>query len=539
MADASSVYLCYDLKGIQSFIFAVPRLKYICGGSATIDRFDREIVRNLDCPGCTRIFSGGGKGAFRCSSAQAANELKNRLIQIAHDVENGLSISFGVHSDYSEAACNADESYPYLPNELDGHPCITSGLYPVQQPGKEHELIRRRDWSRGDHRSRRVEKQLLENIDLPERFLAGTKGVAFFHNVDEKDKEDQDGSVGASVLGNRNRWAVIAMDGNDMGEQHRKAMEGFTGDTESHLQWLTAMSDALDDCSRDACAEAIQAVARKWLTDREAEEKPLRECIDSKGFLVLPLRPLLVGGDDILVLCHPRYADLFFVTAVSAFTRISQEKAAQFSSGPLWPATGNRLSISGGILYAPVGLPLSTAIPFAQQLEASAKRRGRSLPREANAPTPPCIDWESVTEGVLETPDIRRSRELVLQESLGTQADAPVQTFKLTQRPMSLEDFQTLRQDLCEAYAQIPGTIRHSILPGLRKSFWERKIFLARIGKQHPRLMRDLAEGKSPKQSIPDGSRWCLEEGVLSTDVVDALLLLEESARSETETIEE
>ncbi|MEA2061393.1 MAG: hypothetical protein U9P10_12985 [Thermodesulfobacteriota bacterium] len=41
------IYLCYDVKGIQSYIFKIPKLKYIIGGSALIDQFDKETVKNL------------------------------------------------------------------------------------------------------------------------------------------------------------------------------------------------------------------------------------------------------------------------------------------------------------------------------------------------------------------------------------------------------------------------------------------------------------------------------------------------------------
>ena len=63
------MYLCYDIRGIQSFIFRIPKLKYIIGGSAVIDRFDRETIKNLMLPqGCERLFTGGGKGTFSCST---------------------------------------------------------------------------------------------------------------------------------------------------------------------------------------------------------------------------------------------------------------------------------------------------------------------------------------------------------------------------------------------------------------------------------------------------------------------------------------
>lgn len=42
--ETENMYLYYDIRGIQSFIFRIPKLKYIIGGSALIDRFDRTTM---------------------------------------------------------------------------------------------------------------------------------------------------------------------------------------------------------------------------------------------------------------------------------------------------------------------------------------------------------------------------------------------------------------------------------------------------------------------------------------------------------------
>lgn len=35
-------YICYDIRGIQQYIFSIPQLQYIIGGSLVITAFDRE-----------------------------------------------------------------------------------------------------------------------------------------------------------------------------------------------------------------------------------------------------------------------------------------------------------------------------------------------------------------------------------------------------------------------------------------------------------------------------------------------------------------
>ena len=71
------LYLCYDIRGIQSFIFRVPKLKYIIGGSAIVDRFDREIMPQLPLKtNQEHIYSAGGKGSFYCVDEDQIIDLK-------------------------------------------------------------------------------------------------------------------------------------------------------------------------------------------------------------------------------------------------------------------------------------------------------------------------------------------------------------------------------------------------------------------------------------------------------------------------------
>lgn len=499
-------YLCYDLKGIQSFIFAVPRLRYVCGGSALIDRFDRETVPNLKPPGTRLLFAGGGKGAFACADEAAAANLRRALVRAAH--RDGLGISFGTNADYSEAAHVTDESYPWLPHpsELDGQPCSESGLYPTKE--RIHRLVKRREWQRGEQVGRRFEAELLDGLED----VFDGRQVEFFHDVGD---DSDEGRRGAKVLGARNRWAVIAMDGNDMGTQHRVANECWSREPAKLATWLERMSGALDECTRGACRDAIRAVGEAWKPDADIPwEEPV----------IVPVRPLLVGGDDILVLCHVEHAMRFVQTACDRFAERSRDaaEATRQDDVELWPGTGGLLSITAGVLFAPVSLPLAAALPYAELLLASAKSRGRRPPVEAG-PSPACIDWESVTEGLLDTPADRRNRELRFR-------DAETETVvELTRRPYTLQELVEL-ESLVGRYGELPTTIRHQILPSLRAAFSDRQVFLARLGKHHEALVNDLQEGEDPR-SRPRGRWKSGSSGERTTDVVDALLLLEEAQR--------
>lgn len=512
-------YLCYDIRGIQKFIFRIPKLKYIIGGSALIDQFDRETIPSVRIDGCELLYAGGGKGTFVCKTESACDALKSVIMKAAHAV--GLDIRFGVSEDYVEASRNATEVYPFIPKSLDGVPCPTSGLYPVTN-NDTHPVVKKRFFRYGEKMFRWYEDALLADMPWPEK-LERYKKACFFHNVSDRVEDgsrDEDGRKGARALGKRNRWAVICMDGNDMGSQLRTKSESLKcADPSEMTAWLRMMSGAIDRCSREATKAGILAVIEAWSGSKDDDKTLTDEDV------VLPIRPIIVGGDDVAVICHVSYATLFVKTVIAKFNELSK------ITPEAWPATGGEITISAGILFCSVSVPLHTAIEYAESLLASAKSRGRKLAVEGK-PAVPCIDWESVTDSVLDTPAARRQRELIFfDEDIGKE-------IRLTQRPCTLEEFERI-EEIKESFEtendqrRIPRTQLHKVLPAMRAGFYDRLAFVASIAKRHL-LAEKLAE---PGYELGKPSLWKDEAGIRSTPVIDAIQLYEETARMVKETV--
>lgn len=513
------MYLCYDVRGIQSFIFRIPKLKYIIGGSALIDRFDRETMKGVAQKlNVELLFAGGGKGTFRCDAAKIG-KLKGEIFSETKKI--GVDIRFGQDEKYATASRNANELFPFVPDSLEGKPCPVSGLYPVKDGEKMHEVVRNRIFDGDEKMFRYYEKNLFNNVEWPTD-LADLSKMEFFHNVSDKDDDsDGKGRLGAEALGNRNRWAVICMDGNDMGAQMRKKNEENLPEEEMS-SWIKKMSQAIDECSRTAAREGIWAVLRAWKDD------------GGKGD-VLPIRPIIVGGDDISVLCHVSYAMEFVKKAVDVFCQKSKE------TPKCWPATGGELSISAGVLYCPVTLPLHSAMSYAEALLASAKTRGRKAKAETHsdkaAPTPASVDWESITDSVLMSPAAYRQKTLLFKdEDCGREVC-------LTSRPCTLSEYEEIEK-LAKNYGKIPTSVRSRILPEMHRNADDRLAFLSALAKNHFELANDLADpefaGNSDK-FFKKESRWKLEKSESverqTTDVLDAISILEEEKRMDEETV--
>ena len=227
------MYICYDIKGIQRFIFSVPKLKCVIGASGLIEDFDRTtaVQQGAAC-GADRVFSGGGRGAFYCPSDQVAEDLARRLVEAAHQV--GLDIRIGKDSGLSQAAHHADRLYPYCPSlgdsqePLTDEPCAMSGLWPVPRgravaakPGVHPLVWLRAQEGRKDRLGERILGQLLEGRLIPEP-LTGYK-LAFFKNVsphpddDEDEREETEAgkvALGGATAGRLWPWMATTWGGN-------------------------------------------------------------------------------------------------------------------------------------------------------------------------------------------------------------------------------------------------------------------------------------------------------------------------------------
>ncbi|MBQ2821084.1 MAG: hypothetical protein IJF17_05800 [Thermoguttaceae bacterium] len=537
------MYLVYDVRGIQKYIFAVPKLKGIIGGSLIVEEFDhQEAPQAAKKYGWECIFTGGGRGLFSKNDGGNIADLRKELTETAHS--HGLDIRFGECEEMNSIP-EAVDLYPFVPPMEPGkiYPCALSGLWPVREKGAVHELIkermekaRRQDLNQ---KSATPIKKVLEELNEEfEELLKETCGsnmkMDFFRNVSPEEEQDQqereEAIAAARALGNRNRWAVVCMDGNDMGRQIAHMVKEFAGEgeelQESREKWFKAFSSSLAECTNGAFTAALKETVRLWMEENREE---LESSYAANGCLILPFRPLILGGDDVTLLCHSGWAMEFVKQMSTAFTQYSEklanEKKSVLGDYELWPATGNRLTISAGVLFCKTTYPLASAIEYTESLLASAKSGFRADPSRKK-PSQPGVDWETVTETLVDSPAERRQREMWFRDGeLGNQE------IRLTDKPYSLEELVEL-DGMMKALEALPGTIRAGLLPGLRQPWSLRTAFLASLGKRHPELWRNLGK---------EGGRWWLRdeenEAVLKTRVIDAVTLLEEARRMEQETV--
>ena len=517
-------YLCYDVRGVQSFIFAVPKLRYIVGGSALVDQFDRETVTALaeQVEGVELVAAGGGRGMFRCDDAAALDAFIPDLVAKAH--AEGFDLWIGKGAGFQAAGPAAEASHAFLPQDDGRFPCALSGLYPTQHEGQPHRLLeRRKDVS--DRLEKAVADRLGPRIDVDAK-LAPLKGLRlrFPRNVSE---EEEASKAASAAFGPSGRWALLAMDGNEIGRQHSLASGWVATDPDRYARWLTAMSRALDECTWAAFMKALEALLSDWLVSEEDWNPAV-----VNGEIYLPIRPLVLGGDDLVTLIHPRFAENFARRLAEEFAQITA-RANDQSEFDLWPATGGRLSISAGILYVKRTYPLHAAVGYAESLLSSAKRAFRNS-GVAGGPPPAALDWEHVTDGLIDSPSARRARDQKFLDG-----DLGGTEVSLTARPWTFDSFARVSKEITDIIAeeQVPRSVLRGMAEHMRTGYWGRFAHRSRLGRRFPGLAASLMESLDADgdygcgwSSASDGAGSGVRPQLVLLDVIS---LMEEARREQ------
>lgn len=158
----------------------------------------------------------------------------------------------------------------------------------------------------------------------------------------------------------RSWLAVVHADGNGLGQIFLK-FQDYIGEDKSNRNYIKQyrhFSLALDECT--------EAAFKKALDDVFPEEE------NQKTKKVIPIVPLIIGGDDLTVVCDGEYA--------LEFTRVFlQQFEAQTKDHPkISPIAQevfetNRLSACAGVAIVKRHFPFSIAYQLAEQLIKSAK----------------------------------------------------------------------------------------------------------------------------------------------------------------------
>ena len=221
--------------------------------------------------------------------------------------------------------------------------------------------------------------------------------------MDQKDFARRLDDLGSSA-GDKSLLAVVHIDGNGMGKRFRAIADRYPLPEQNRALILEqrALSFSIQKNSEATLVEMVE-----YLLGRIHPDKDGIPCLDGWVPLesrLLPLRPILYGGDDVTFLCDGRIG----LSAAACYVESA-------SRTPL--VDGKRLFSRAGVAIVKTHYPFSRAYQLAEQLVQSAKsfigetqaelqKNGRfnDVVDGINA-----LDWHLTTSGLVR--DLRTARD--------------------------------------------------------------------------------------------------------------------------------
>lgn len=372
-----------SVQGIQGYIFQTNKLKDVIGASELVkDLCETDFKKEFVLTGNVEsIVKAAGNIKLILDSEEDCRRIVFQFPKYAMEKAPGITLSQAV------VKCKSDKQMENDRQELEErlraqrncptksltlgsvamHRSPLTGLPAI--PGKDGEVL-----DEGVMRKREILDEKDVNKTLFEIFTGDEVKYS------EMGLEIRD-------LTGKNDWiAVIHADGNSLGELVKDL--GKEG-----KEKLREFSENLDEATRRAAQEAYKKVKEEY------EGK-----IDFKKY---PIRPIVLGGDDLTVICRGDIAIDFVKKYISLF----EDKTEKLLS--------RKLTACAGIAFIKSSYPFSFAYELAETLCGLAKKDAKSdeMKKDANERmVPSCLMFHKVQSSFVEDYESIKQKELTLKD---------------------------------------------------------------------------------------------------------------------------
>lgn len=383
-----------ETSGNQRYIFATNKLKENVGASELVHsvgtKFVFEALGQLHCPSLGNpddtanpgrnppveqsgkpevVIAASGKALILVDSAQQGEELVRAVTESALRCAPGVEVYGAVSGPFDigsaesvhNAVGEATKEHARLRGCLPGPAsrflrlpivaeCATSGLPAACYDSAGPEP--------GPRSAVTLAKRKATDAGIERMCSLAEEDIALSRTVDEMDKR----------FGELEWIAVVHADGNGVGQIFLDfATRSRAGTGRDYVDKLRSFSLALDRCTASALKCALRRMGERM---RRQRERPDRAAAQE----LLPVVPLVVGGDDLTVVCDGRYALEFAADFLRAFEDVAgnDDSVSEIAKGPL--------SGCAGVAIVKPHYPFFAAYSLAEDLTNSAKAVKQNAP---------------------------------------------------------------------------------------------------------------------------------------------------------------
>ena len=360
-----------SIQGIQNYIFQTNELKDIIGASELVNEICEYFVRMY---GEKSWYKGEmivhAAGNIKCifDDEDACRRAVRDFPKHAMEMAPGITISQAV------VKFEKDSDYPTKAEDLESrlhaqrnHPVksLTTGLMAIERSRKTGLPATTIEYAK-------TKKEKDEYLDEGTVAKRNEKGCDLYNKLTGEDIKPGNRTYDTKDLTYHNDWiAVIHADGNGLGE----VVAELSGD----YQRFKVFSDNLDDAT-------IAAAKAAYAATKEEDEK-------SNGtWKKLPIRPIVIGGDDLTVICRGDLAVKFVEKYLEAFEKETTT------------LIGRTLTACAGIAFIKSSYPFYYGYDLAEALCGEAKQDAKSdKVKEANGnQAPSCLMFHKVQSSFVE-----------------------------------------------------------------------------------------------------------------------------------------
>lgn len=357
-----------SIQGIQNYIFQTNELKDIIGASELVNRICKDFGEDYGKDGEMIIHAAGNiKCIFDDEAAcrRAVREFPRRAMKMAP----GITISQAVVKikDDSEYAKKAEELESRLHAQRN-YPVksLTTGLMAIERSRKTGLPATEIDKTEIDKK--------VEYLDEGTAAKRKENGCDLYYKLTGEDISHANRAYDTKDLTGHNDWiAVIHADGNGLGE----IVAELSGD----YQRFKEFSKNLDKATIAAARAAYAATKEK-----EEDEKA------NGTWKKMPIRPIVIGGDDLTVICRGDLAVKFVEKYLEAFEKETQERI------------GKKLTACAGIAFIKSSYPFYYGYDLAEALCGEAKKDAKSddVKKANDGKAPSCLMFHKVQSSFVE-----------------------------------------------------------------------------------------------------------------------------------------
>ncbi len=354
----SKTYILIDTVSIQKYIFASNRLRMNIGASYIVGH---ELFSDERLKDCKIIYKGGGNAMLEfLSDGEAIKFIKNYSLDILLNYP-GLKLAYGkhdgdidnlkgeefkkfmkeIHKDLRKCKFeNFNQVTPFQPGIVSVCRYTGEAVSVIETNENDKTYLSYSAAARND-KSDKANKELQNglSVDYKARY-------DFTAKLEDLGQQEGKGYI-----------AIVHIDGNGVGDMFKKC------ESKAELQGL---SKAVNNIVKGVYGKLLDEVCKYNYDDLDLKLK------EENGKVLLPFRPIILGGDDITFVCEGTLG----IYLAQRFLELYEMESIDFMEKKV------NLAASAGIAIVKTKFPFFKAYEFAEELLSKAKNQVRGEKNE-------------------------------------------------------------------------------------------------------------------------------------------------------------